>query len=214
MGANVAVIYYSMFENGHRIARAVAEGAEQVGAAVRVRQAREVAAPEVIASVPRWAASVDEWKHVPEAELADIEWAHAMVFGSPSHYGNMAAQLKLFVDSTARMWSQGGLNGKVASGFVTASTTHGGLETTIVSMHNTFCHWGCVIVPVGYTDPAVFAAGGNPYGTSHDTSWGQVTVPETVLDAARYQGRRVATIAEKLIDLDPTSYQPITAKPT
>jgi NAD(P)H dehydrogenase (quinone) len=66
---------------------------------------------------------------------------------------------------------------------------------------------------MGYTDPAVFAAGGNPYGTSHDTSWGQVTVPETVLDAARYQGRRVATIAEKLMDLD-TSFQPITAKPT
>jgi NAD(P)H dehydrogenase (quinone) len=213
MGANVAVIYYSMFENGHRIARAIAEGAEQVGAEVRVRQAREIAAPDVIASVPRWAASVEEWKHVPEAELADIEWAHAMVFGTPSHYGNMAAQLKVFVDSTARMWSQGGLNGKVGSGFVTASTTHGGLETTIVSMHNTFCHWGCVIVPVGYTDPAVFAAGGNPYGTSHDTSWGQVTVPETVLDAARYQGRRVATIAERLMDLD-TSFQPISAKPT
>ena len=92
MGANVAVIYYSMFENGHRIARAIAEGAEQVGAEVRVRQAREIAAPDVIASVPRWAASVDEWKHVPEAELADIEWAHAMVFGTPSHYGNMAAR--------------------------------------------------------------------------------------------------------------------------
>lgn len=191
----VAVIYYSATGNVYRLAEAVAEGAEKAGADVRVRKVAELAPEEVIASRPEWQEHREQTRDVPEATTDDLDWADAVIFGTPTRYGNPASQLKQFIDITGPMWQQGKLADKVYSAFVSAGTNHGGLESTLLALSNTFYHWGGVIVPPGYTDPIQFQLG-NPYGTSHVAGAG--APGETELNAARFQGRRVATIAAAL----------------
>ncbi len=191
----VAVIYYSATGNVHGLARAVAEGAEQEGAAVRVRHVEELASELEISQSQHWGrhrAQVDE---EPVATLEDLEWADGIAFGTPTRFGNVAAQLKQFMDRAGRLWQQGRLADKVATAFTSSQTTHGGQETTILALNNTLYHWGMVILPVGYTVREVFAAGGNPYGASY-TAGHTVTGPdEHALAVARYQGERLARYA-------------------
>jgi NAD(P)H dehydrogenase (quinone) len=191
----VAVIYYSATGNVHRMAEAVAEGAEKAGAEVRVRKVAELAPEEVIASRPEWQEHRERTRDIPEATTDDLDWADAVIFGTPTRYGNPASQLKQFIDITGPMWQQGKLADKVYSAFVSAGTNHGGLESTLLALNNTFYHWGGIIVPPGYTDPVQFQLG-NPYGASHVAGSG--APGEVELNAARYQGRRVATIAAAL----------------
>lgn len=191
----VAVIYYSATGNVHRLAEAVAEGAEKAGAEVRVRKVAELAPEEVIANQPEWRDHRERTRDVPEATTDDLAWADAVIFGTPTRYGNLASQLKQFIDITGPMWQQGKLADKVYSAFVSAGTNHGGLESTLLALGNTFYHWGGVIVPPGYTDPIQFQLG-NPYGTSHVAGAGEPG--ETELNAARFQGRRVTTTAAAL----------------
>ncbi|SDQ61151.1 NAD(P)H:quinone oxidoreductase [Thermostaphylospora chromogena] len=191
----VAVVYYSATGNVHRMAEAVAEGAEKAGADVRMRKVAELAPEEAIASRPEWKEHLAKTRDVPEATTDDLDWADAVVFGTPTRYGTPAAQLKQFIDTTGPMWQQGKLADKVYSAFVSAGTNHGGLESTLLALNNTFYHWGGIIVPPGYTDPVQFQLG-NPYGASHMAGSG--APGEVELNAARYQGRRVATIAAAL----------------
>jgi NAD(P)H dehydrogenase (quinone) len=197
--ANVAVIYHSATGNIYRLASAVAAGAREAGAEVRLLKVAETAAPEVIAKNQRWADHVQATAHIPTATMADLEWADGMVFGSPTRFGNVTAQMKAFIDQTGALWTQGKLAGKVASAFTSASTAHGGLETTVMTMFNTFCSWGCIIVPTGYADPVMMRQG-NPYGASFVARRGE-TPGEVELGAARFQGRRVAEVAARLASL-------------
>ena len=197
MATKVAVIYYSATGTTHRQALAVKEGAEQAGAEVRLKKVRELAAEEAIASNEGWSRHRLETQDVPEAELDDLEWADVVVFGTPTRFGLPAAQLKQFIDTTGGLWYRGKLANKVVSSFASAGTAHGGQETTIVALNNTFYHWGAIIVPPGYLDPVQFAAG-NPYGASHTSNNGETPPDETALGAARFQGRRVVEIAAKL----------------
>ncbi len=103
---------------------------------------------------------------VPEASLEDLAWADAYVFGTPTRFGNVSAQLKQFIDTAGPLWAEGKLADKVVSGFTSALNAHGGQESTLLSMYNVFMHWGSIIVPPGYTDQSIFEAGGNPYGVS------------------------------------------------
>jgi NAD(P)H dehydrogenase (quinone) len=120
---------------------------------------------------------------------------HGIAFGSPTRVGNVAAQLKQFIDLAGRLWQEGKLADKVATSFTSSQNRHGGQESTILALNNTLYHWGMIIVPLGYTVREVFAAGGNPYGTSY-TSGHQVTGPdEAALAVARYQGERLARYA-------------------
>ncbi len=188
--AKVAVIYYSATGNVHRLARAVEEGAREAGAEVRLRKAGELAPEEAIRSNPAWHEHCSETRDVPEASPADMEWADACVFGTPTRFGNVSSQLKQFIDTLGGLWFEGKLADKVAGAFTSASTLHGGQETTITSLFNVFAHWGAIIVPLGYTDEAIFTTG-NPYGAS---STGEPTEEE--LAVACYQGRRTAEKAE------------------
>ncbi len=129
---------------------------------------------------------------VPEAELDDLEWADAYIFGSLTRFGNVSAQLKQFLDTTGGLWFEGKLADKVVSGFTSAQNAHGGQESTIISMYNVFMHWGSIIVPPGYTSQEVFAAGGNPYGASSTDPTDGSGPSEEELAAARYLGRRIA----------------------
>jgi NAD(P)H dehydrogenase (quinone) len=191
----ILVVYYSSTGTVYRLANAVVEGARAAGAETRLRKVRELAPEEAIRANPAWVAHRDATRDVPEATLEDLEWADGYVFGTPTRYGNVASQLKQFLDSTGPLWAQGKLANKVAAAFTAAQNPHGGQESTILALHNVFYHWGAIIVPPGYTDPKVFAAGGNPYGVSWSAANGNPPPSPEVLEAARYLGQRVATVA-------------------
>jgi NAD(P)H dehydrogenase (quinone) len=190
----VAVIYYSATGNVHALAEAVAEGAAQAGAQVRLRRAAELAPAQAIDANPAWRAHVDAHADIDVATNDDVRWADGLAFGSPTRFGNVSAQLKQFLDATGPLWFAGELTNKVATGFTSATNLHGGNESTLLALYNTFHHWGAIVVAPGYTDPSVAQAGGNPYGTAHGSAGGPPG--SDVLAAARYQGRRLAAIAE------------------
>ena len=196
MSVKVAVIYYSATGNVYKMARAIEEGAQEAGAEVRVRKVHELAPEEAIKSNQGWYDHSLETQDVPEASLDDLEWADAYIFGTPTRFGNVSAQLKQFIDTAGGLWFQGKLADKIVGGFTSAQNAHGGQESTLLSMYNVFMHWGSIIVPTGYTSDEIFAAGGNPYGSS---STGTEEGPsEEELAATRYQGRRIAEKAAAL----------------
>jgi NAD(P)H dehydrogenase (quinone) len=193
--ARIAIVYYSATGNVHRLAHAVAEGADGEGAEVRLRHVEEIFAEQLISQNQYWGRHRSEVEDEPVASLDDLEWADGVAFGTPTRFGNVAAQLKHFVDQAGSLWQDGRLADKVATTFTSAMTPHGGQESTILALNNTLYHWGMIIVPLGYTVREVFAAGGNPYGTSY-TSGQRVDGPdEKALAVARYQGRRLARYA-------------------
>jgi NAD(P)H dehydrogenase (quinone) len=196
MSIKLAVIYYSATGNVHALAEAVAEGAQEAGAEVRLRRVAELAPEDAVASNPAWRAHADATADIPVATHDDLTWADAYAFGTPTRYGNVSSQLKQFIDTTAGLWAAGELADKPVTAFTSAINAHGGNESTLLALYNTMHHWGSVIVPPGYTDPAVGAAGGNPYGTAHASGSGHPG--EAVLEAARHQGRRLTRIAGAL----------------
>ncbi|MEV4974751.1 NAD(P)H:quinone oxidoreductase [Streptomyces scopuliridis] len=198
MSARVLVTYYSATGSVHRLAEAVVEGAESVGAEVRLRRVAELAPEKAIASNPEWAKHQVDTADVPVATLDDLEWADGYAFGTPTRYGAPAAQLKQFIDSASSLWHEGKLADKPVTAFVSSAEQHGGQEATILSLNNVFYHWGAVIVPLGYTDESVYAAGGNPYGTSWPAGFPSSPPDEITLNCARFQGVRLARFAALL----------------
>ncbi|MCT2593150.1 NAD(P)H:quinone oxidoreductase [Streptomyces sp. N2-109] len=195
---NVAVIYYSSTGNVHQLALAAAESAEKAGAEVRLRQVAELAPEAAIASNPAWAAHREATKDVGVASLDDLEWADVILFGTPTRYGLPTAQLKQFIDTTGGIWAKGKLVNKVISSFVSTSQTHGGQESTLLALNNTFYHWGAIIVAPGYADPVQFdIKNGNPYGASHVGYNGEAPGAEN-LAAVTFQARRAVEIGTAL----------------
>jgi NAD(P)H dehydrogenase (quinone) len=193
--ARVAVIYYSATGNVHALARAVADGAEQAGAEVRLRHVEELASELQISQSQYWGRHRSQVAEAPVATLGDLDWADGIAFGTPTRFGNVAAQLKQLIDQAGELWQQGKLADKVATTFTSSQTTHGGQESTILALNNTLYHWGMLILPLGYTVQEVFAAGGNPYGTSFTTGHTVTGPDEPALALARYQGQRLARYA-------------------
>jgi len=194
MAVKLAVIYYSSTGTTYRLARAIEEGAQGAGAETRLRKVRELAPEQAIASNKGWDEHRRESQDVAEATLDDLTWADAIIFGTPTRYGLPTAQLKQFIDTTGPLWASGQLVNKIVSSFTSAATLHGGQESTILALNNTFYHWGSIIVGPGYADPIQFQSG-NPYGVSFKSDNGQTRPDETALSAARFQGKRVAEIA-------------------
>ncbi|MDT0305237.1 NAD(P)H:quinone oxidoreductase [Streptomonospora wellingtoniae] len=193
----LSIIYYSSTGTGFAIAREIQETAEKEGAEVRLRKAAELAPAEAIAGNPAWAANVEDTKDIPDATPDDVVWADAVVFGSPTRYGNIASQLKQFIDQLGPQWQQGLLADKVYSGFTSTATLHGGQESTLLALSNSFYHFGGIIVPPGYTHASKFADG-NPYGTSHVDAQGNSPVDDVTRTAAQVQARRVVSVAGAL----------------
>ena len=195
---NVLIAFYSRNGSTEALALGIAEGARSEGAEVRLRRAREFVSDTVMAKAPGWKENADRMNQQYEAPTeADAEWADAIVFGSPTRFGNVSSELKAYVDSLGGLWFQGKLNGKAGSAFTSTSTPHGGNESTNITMYNFMAHLGLIIVPLGYADPAVFGAG-TPYGSSSVS--GQNNKPPTAEDlaVARFQGRRIAHVARAL----------------
>jgi NAD(P)H dehydrogenase (quinone) len=198
MSANVLIAFYSRNGSTEALANAMAEGAAAEGATVRLRRARELVGPEIMAKAPGWAESAARLNVLYEAPTeADAEWADALLFGTPTRFGAVSSELKAYIDGLGGLWFQGRLNGKVGGAFTSTSTVHGGNETTIVSLYTTLAHLGLILVPLGYADPIMFRAA-TPYGAS--TVSGQNNDPPTAdeLEVARFQGRRSAHVATAL----------------
>lgn len=192
----LAIIYYSTYGTNHQMAEIAADAARAAGAEVRLRKVRETVAEGIVAGQDAWRAQAERTAHVEEATNADLEWANAYLFSAPTRYGSAASQMRAFIDQTGPLWGTGKLANKAASAMSSAQNPHGGQEMTVQSFHTMFCHWGCIIVPPGYTDASQFAAGGNPYGVTV-TAGGQ-PIPETHKDAIRHQARRLVEFAAKL----------------
>jgi NAD(P)H dehydrogenase (quinone) len=193
----VAVIYYSATGTVYELAKSVVEGAEKTGAEVRLRKVHELAPEEAIASNAGWASHAADTQDLTEAAPEDLIWADAVIFGSPTRFGNIASQLKQFLDTLGGLGAQGLLADKLYSGFTATSTAHGGQESTLLALYNTIHHFGGIIVTPGYTDPIKFVDG-NPYGTSHVAGQGDIPIADTTRQAAAFQGARVAETAAAL----------------
>jgi NAD(P)H dehydrogenase (quinone) len=194
----LAVIYYSATGTLHGMAQRVAAAGEKAGAEVRLRQVAELAPDEAIASNAAWSQHFDRTKNEPKAGADDIVWADAVLFGTPTRYGNVASQLKQFIDTLGPQWQQGLLADKVYAGFTASQTAHGGQESTLLALYNVIYHWGGILVPPGYTDMLKFVDG-NPYGVSHVTGADNDAPLDDAVEAALdHLATRAVTVAGRL----------------
>ncbi len=196
--ARVAIIYYSATGTTYELAKAVEEGAKETGAETKLLKVKETAPEAAINSNEGWKKNVEATRDVAEATIDDLEWADAIIFGTPTRYGGATSQLRAFIDTTGGFWGRGALIDKIGSSFSSAATAHGGHENTILSLNSVFYHWGMIIVSPGYNDPVQFQSG-NPYGVSHTSGNGTIPPDETALAAAHFQGKRVAEITNQFL---------------
>ncbi|MEU1624304.1 NAD(P)H-dependent oxidoreductase [Streptomyces sp. NPDC020096] len=193
---NVAVIYYSSTGSTYKLAEAAAAAAQKAGADVRLRKIAELD-PQAAASTrdgaaEHRAATAD----VPEAAPEDLEWADAILLGTPVHFGLPAPQLMHFINGTSALSIPGKLLDKAVSAFASGSANQGGQVSAILALHNAICHWGSVIVPTGSTDPVLYEPNnGNPYGVSSTTKNETGYVHDENLAAIDFQTRRTMEIA-------------------
>ncbi len=200
----VLIVYYSMYGHIHRMADAVAEGVREVGGAeAGLRRAPETLPQEVLVKM----GAVDAQKamsHVPVCTVDELGSADAIIFGTPTRFGNMCGQMRQFLDAAVQLWAEGTLVGKVGSVFTSSATQHGGQESTILSFHITLLHLGFIVVGLPYTFQGQMRideiTGGSPYGASTIAGGQGERMPsDNELAAARFQGKHVASISLKLI---------------
>jgi NAD(P)H dehydrogenase (quinone) len=201
----VLIVYYSTYGHVHKMAEAVAEGVGKVsGAEPVMRRVPETLPSEVLEKM----GAVDAQKamaNVPICTVEELASADAIIFGTPTRFGNMCGQMRQFLDATGQLWAKGALVGKVGSVFTSSATQHGGQESTILSFHITLLHHGFVLVGLPYAFQGQMRideiTGGSPYGASTIAGGSGERMPsENELDAARFQGKHVAQIALKLKD--------------
>lgn len=203
MTTRIQVVFYSMYGHVYRLAEAVSAGAREVaGAEVSVYQVPELVPDDILEKSGAKAARA-AFADVPVAKPEKLADADAIIFGTPTRFGNMCAQMRNFLDQTGGLWMSGALVGKVGSVFTSTASQHGGQETTITSFHSTLLHQGMIIVGVPYSEPRLVAmteiTGGTPYGASTITGADGSRLPsENELAIARFQGRHVAEIAARL----------------
>ncbi len=196
----ILVLYYSTWGHVETMAESVAKGAREIeGAEVTIKRVPEVMTPEVLKNI---GAKIDQKAPIANSdELADY---NAIIFGTPTRFGNMTGQMRNFLDRTGNLWQEGKLIGKIGSVFTSTATQHGGQETTITSFHSTLLHHGMIIVGVPYSCKELMnmseITGGSPYGagTLADTN-GSRHPSENELAIARFQGKHVASITKRLV---------------
>lgn len=201
--SKILIVYYSLYTHVHQMAEAIAEGVKEVpGSEVIMRRVPETLPPEVIAAMGAEEAQ-KSIAHIPFARVDELADADAIIFGTPTRFGNMCGQMRQFLDATGQLWTKGALVGKVGSVFTSSGTQHGGQESTILSFHITLLHQGMVIVGLPYAFAGQMdnseITGGSPYGASTIAGTKGERVPTAnELAGARFQGAHVARIASKL----------------
>jgi NAD(P)H dehydrogenase (quinone) len=199
----VLIVFYSMYGHVYRMAEAIAEGVKQVpGAEAILRRVPETLPEEVLKKMGALEPQKAFAKN-PVATVEELASADAIIFGTPTRFGNMCGQMRQFLDATGGLWAKGSLVGKVGSVFTSSNTQHGGQETTILSFHLTLLHQGMIVVGLPYSFQGQMRmdeiTGGSPYGASTIAGGQGERMPsENELAAARFQGKHVATIASKL----------------
>jgi NAD(P)H dehydrogenase (quinone) len=199
----VLVVFYSTYGHIYKMAEAVAEGVKQIGGAqVELRRVPETLSDEVLAKMGA-AEAQKAFSHVPVCTVDELATADAIIFGTPTRFGNMCGQMRQFLDATGQLWANGSLVGKVGSVFASSATQHGGQESTILSFHITLLHQGFVVVGLPYAFQGQMRideiTGGSPYGATTIAGGDGSRLPsENELAAARFQGQHVANIAAKL----------------
>ena len=199
----VLVLFYSLYGHVRKMAEAVAEGARSVdGVEVEIKRVPETLPADVIEKMGAVEAQ-KEMESVPVAAVDDLAAAGAVIFGTPTRFGNMCGQMRQFLDATGQLWLTGALVGKVGSVFTSSATQHGGQESTILSFHTTLLHQGMVVVGLPYTFQGQMRideiTGGSPYGASTIAGGKGERMPsDNEFEGARFQGRHVAEIAKKL----------------
>jgi NAD(P)H dehydrogenase (quinone) len=200
----ILVVFYSTYGHVYKMAEAVAEGARQVnGAEVEIRRVPETLPQEVLEKMGAVEAQ-KAYAHVPVCTVDELAEADAVIFGTPTRFGNMCGQMRQFLDATGQLWANGSLVGKVGSVFTSTATQHGGQESTILTFHITLLHHGFVIVGLPYAFQGQMRideiTGGSPYGASTIAGGDGSRMPsENELEAARFQGTYVAKITSKLV---------------
>jgi NAD(P)H dehydrogenase (quinone) len=203
VSVKVQVIFYSMYGHIYTMSEAVVKGAREVeGAEVSLYQVAELIPEEALERIGAKAARA-AFGHVPIATPSQLAEADAIIFGTPTRFGNMCAQMRNFLDQTGQLWLSGALVGKVGSVFTSTASQHGGQETTITSFHSTLLHQGMVIVGVPYSETRLLnmaeITGGSPYGAGTLAGADGKRMPSgNELAIARFQGRHVTQIAKKL----------------
>jgi len=199
----VLVVYYSMYGHIHQMAQAIVAGAREVADAdVVLRRVPETLPPDVLEKMGAVEAQ-KSMAQVPVCTVEELAAADAIIFGTPTRFGNMCGQMRQFLDATGGLWLKGSLVGKVGSVFASSATQHGGQESTILSFHTTLLHQGMVVVGLPYAFQGQMRndeiTGGSPYGASTIAgTQGERSPSENELAAARFQGKHVASIAAKL----------------
>ena len=199
----ILIVYYSMYGHVHQMAEAIAAGVQRVeGAEAILRRVPETLSPEVLEKMGAVEAQ-KAFAHIPVCTVEELAAADAIIFGTPTRFGNMCGQMRQFLDATGQLWMQGTLVGKVGSVFASTATQHGGQESTILSFHTTLLHHGMLIVGLPYSFEGQMVldeiTGGSPYGaTTIAGSQGERLPSKNELAGARFQGKHVATIAAKL----------------
>ena len=201
----VLIVFYSTYGHIYKMAEAVAEGAKEItGPEVDIRRVPETLPEDVLEKMGAVGAQ-KAFSHVPVCTVDELAEADAIIFGTPTRFGNMCGQMRQFLDATGSLWADGSLVGKVGSVFVSSATQHGGQESTILSFHITLLHHGFVVVGLPYAFQGQMRideiTGGSPYGASTIAGGDGSRMPsENELAAARFQGKHVASIAAKLTD--------------
>lgn len=193
----LAVIYYSSTGTNHQLASWAKEAGEAAGAEVRLAKIKETAPAEAIASNPLWQKHTDATRDIEEATPDLLDWADAIIFSVPTRYGHVPGQFQQFLDTTGGLWAQGKLVDKVVSAMSSAQNPHGGQEATVLAVYTTMFHWGAIVAAPGYSDPVLFAAGGNPYGTTVTVDQ-EGNMVESVEPAVRHQAKRTVEVASRL----------------
>lgn len=191
----LAILFYSTYGTNHQMAEIAAEAARATGAEVRLLRIAETAPEAAVNSQDGWKAQVERAASIPVATPEDMVWANAYLFSAPTRFGGAPSQLRAFIDTLGGQWSAGALANKAVSAMTSAGNAHGGQEATTLSLYTSFLHWGSIIVAPGYTDAAVGAAGGNPYGYSHTQG---APFDDKAKAAIAHQVTRLVAIAEKL----------------
>ena len=200
---NVSIIFYSMYGHVYQMAEAVAEGSKSVeGADATIYQVPELVPEDVLKDSGAWEAK-EAFDHIPEATPEVLENSDAVIFGTPTRFGMMAAQMRQYLDQTSKQWAEGALTGKVGSVFASVGGQHGGHETTIRNFHTTLLHHGMAVVGVPYFEDRLNEmdeiSGGTPYGaTTIARPVGGRTPSKNELEIAKTQGEHVANMALKL----------------
>lgn len=195
MTVKLTIAFYSTYGTNHQMAEIAAAAATAAGAEVRLRRIAETAPAEVVASQDAWKAQVERASGIPAVSADDMEWANAYLFVTPTRFGSAPSQVRAFIDTLGGLWFQGKLANKAISAMTSAQNPHGGQEATTLGLYTTFLHWGAIIVAPGFTDPSIFAAGGNPYGYSH-TQGKEFGDAEKA--AISHQATRLVQVAAKL----------------